>query len=165
MRRRLADEKIEGFRFDRTAHLDELGRKAIRWAMDNVDRLKGADPEMPPGVYNRAADNWRPLLAIADAIGDGWSERARRAVLAAAADRVIEDSIQLMLLADIRAIFRERGADRLASADIVAALTVREGRPWGEYRNGAPISQNGLAKLLSAYKISQLWSRSTGKAF
>jgi|SRR3954447_21441688 hypothetical protein len=108
---------------------------------------------MPPGIHNRAADNWRSLLAIADAVGDGWSERARRAALAAAADRVTEDSVQLMLLADIRAIFSKAGADRLPSADIVAALTVMEGRPWGEYRNGAPISQNGLAKLLSAYKI------------
>ena len=27
---------------------------------------------MPAGVFNRAADNWRPLLAIADAAGGEW---------------------------------------------------------------------------------------------
>ena len=31
---------------------------------------------MPDGVYNRGADNWRSLLAIADAAG-GWPARGR----------------------------------------------------------------------------------------
>jgi len=31
--------------------------------------LRGADPEVPNSVFNRAADNWRPLLAIADVAG------------------------------------------------------------------------------------------------
>ncbi|MGY8704603.1 DUF3631 domain-containing protein [Bradyrhizobium sp. 18BD] len=154
LRRRRSDEKIEGFRFDRTAHLDELARRAVRWAMDDFKLVEGADPEMPPGIHNRAADNWRPLLAIADAVGGGWPERARGAALAVAADHVSDDSLQLMLLTDVRSIFNKRDVDRLPSADIVAALAVMEGRPWAEYKNGAPISQNGLAKLLSAYKIS-----------
>jgi hypothetical protein len=58
-----------------------------------------------------------------------------------------------MLLADIRAIFKKLGVDRAPSASIIAALTAIEDRPWGEYRNGAPISPNRLAKMLSAYKI------------
>ena len=44
LRRRLPYEKIEGFRFDRTAHLEELACKAARWTMDNVGLIKGADP-------------------------------------------------------------------------------------------------------------------------
>jgi putative DNA primase/helicase len=154
LRRRRPDESIEGFRFDRTAHLDELARRAARWAMDDFGLVRGVDPDMPADVHNRAADNWRPLLAIADAIGGGWSGRARRAVLAATAGRGAEDSVQLMLLIDIRSIFNERQTDRLPSADIVAALTVMEGRPWVEFRNDAPISASGLARLLSRYKIS-----------
>lgn len=154
LRRRRSDEKIEGFRFDRTAHLDELASRAARWAMDHFGLIKGADPAMPLGVHNRAADNWRPLIAIADAVGDGWPGRSRRAALAAGADRVTDDSAQLMLLADIRAIFSKQDVDRLPSADIVAALTAMEGHPWAEYRNGMPITPNGLAKLLSVYKIS-----------
>ena len=122
--------------------------------MDNVGLIKGADPEMPPGVHNRAADNWRPLLAIADRVGGGWPERARRATLAAAADRGNDDFLQLMLLADIQAIFKRLGVDRLPSVSLIAALTAMEDRPWGEYRNGAPITPGSLSKLLSAYKIS-----------
>lgn len=154
LRRRLPTEKIDEFRFDRATHLDELARRAARWASDNVDLVRGVDPVMPRGVYNRTADNWRPLFAIADAAGRGWPERARHAALAAVADGKTDDSHPLMLLADIRTIFAKAGTDRLPSANIVAALTEMEGRPWGEYRNGAPITQNGLARLLSTYRIS-----------
>jgi hypothetical protein len=31
---------------------------------------------VPESLNDRAADNWRPLLAIADLGGGGWSERA-----------------------------------------------------------------------------------------
>jgi hypothetical protein len=77
LRRRLASEAVEPFRHDRTTHLDILARKAARWASDNADRVRGADPDIPAGIFNRVADNWRPLLAIADAAGGDWPERGR----------------------------------------------------------------------------------------
>ena len=80
LRRRRADEPIEIFRFDRVENLDELARKAMRWAQDNEGAVHDADPDIPAGVHNRAADNWRPLLAIADVVGGEWSERGRRAI-------------------------------------------------------------------------------------
>ena len=79
LRRRRPDEAVEAFRFDRTGRLDQLARKAARWAIDHSDHVRGADPDMPAGIFNRAADNWRPLLAIADAAGGEWPRRARRA--------------------------------------------------------------------------------------
>ena len=109
LRRRRADEPIEPFRFDRTDHLDQLARKAARWARDNADRIRGTDPDMPAGVFNRAADNWRPLLAIADAAGGEWPARARRAVQCSGAGASgDEQSVRVPLLSDIRAIFAER---------------------------------------------------------
>ena len=45
-----------------------------RWAEDNAHRLKGADPDMR-GLFNRQADNWRPLFAIADLVGGEWPAR------------------------------------------------------------------------------------------
>jgi putative DNA primase/helicase len=80
LRRRRADEPIEPYRFDRTDHLDQLARKVARWAADNTERIRGADPEMPASVFNRAADNWRPLLAIADVVMGEWPLRARQAL-------------------------------------------------------------------------------------
>ena len=80
LQRRRWDEPIEPLRFDRTEHLDQLARKAARWAADNAERLRHADPEMPADVFNRMADNWRPLLAIADAAAGEWPMRARQAI-------------------------------------------------------------------------------------
>ena len=60
--------------------LISLPAKLARWATDRADRVRGTDPDMPDGIFNRAADNWRPLLAIADAAGGDWPARARLAV-------------------------------------------------------------------------------------
>jgi putative DNA primase/helicase len=154
LRRRMSDEAIEAFRFDRTQRLRQLARKAARWAVDNTDAIRDADPDMPAGVFNRMADNWRPLLAIADAVGGEWPARARRAVqrgtALAGGD---EQSVRALLLADIRTIFAERGAERLASAELVAALAAIEGRPWAEWRAGKPITANSLARLLAPFAI------------
>ena len=129
LRRRRDDEPIESFRFDRTDHLDVLARRLARWAADNAECIAGADPNMPAGVFNRAADNWRPLLAIADAAGREWGVRARRALQCVRAGAADDGSARVTLLADVRAIFSERNADRLASADLVTALIALEGRP------------------------------------
>ena len=69
MRRRKGSERVESFRSDRTQHLEIIAQKMARWAADHDDQLRGADPATV-GLENRVADNWRPLLAIADAVGD-----------------------------------------------------------------------------------------------
>ena len=66
MRRRLASEQVDRFRSDRAGHLHELARKAARWAADHEQALRDADPEMPKALHDRACDNWRGMLAIAD---------------------------------------------------------------------------------------------------
>jgi hypothetical protein len=153
LRRRRADEPIEPFRFDRTKHLDQLARKLARWALDNAASIRGADPDMPDGLFNRTADNWRPLIAIADAAGGEWPQRARRAAQRAMANDD-EQSTRVLLLGDIRAIFRQRGIDRLPSAEIVEALVAIEGRPWAEWKQGKAITPNGLARLLAPFRIA-----------
>jgi hypothetical protein len=60
----------------------------------------------------------------------------------------------VLLLGDVRAIFTERTADRFASAELVEALVAIEGRPWAEWRNGKPITANGLARLLAPFHIA-----------
>jgi len=49
-----------------------LCRKLARWAQDNFAALQACDPPMPPGAYNRVADNWRPIFAIAQIAGGDW---------------------------------------------------------------------------------------------
>ena len=71
MFRKRPDEKIERIRIDRLDALKDLQRKCARWAIDHIQLLKFVDPEIPNGLHDRAADNWRPLLAIADLAGNG----------------------------------------------------------------------------------------------
>ena len=66
MRRKKAGEKVAHFRTIDDAGLAELRRQALRWANDNGEKLKHAEPEMPVGFDNRLGDNWHLLLAIAD---------------------------------------------------------------------------------------------------
>jgi hypothetical protein len=153
LRRRTSNEAVTLFRLDRTEHLQVLARKAARWAADNIEKLRTADPNVGE-LFNRVADNWRPLLAIADLAGGDWPKRARQAATAAT-KRDLENSIGVELLADIQAIFAEKKTDRLPSGDLAEALAKIEGRPWAEWgRTGKPISQNALARLLKKFKTN-----------
>lgn len=154
LRRKLPAEVVAVLRADRTPDLDILARKAARWAADNFDRLAEADPIIPAGIHNRSADNWRPLLAVADAAGGEWPVRARRVAEGIAeAGNEGEQSAKVMLLDDIRAAFEDMGRDRLSSADLVSALVAMEGRPWCEWKHGKPITQNSLARQLQPFNL------------
>jgi putative DNA primase/helicase len=152
LKRKRADETVESFRYDQTNHLDCLARMCARWGADNIELLRAADPAVPENLYNRAADNWRPLLAIADAAGAEWPAAARKI----AAATVDADQVKRIgLLADIRAVFDTKGVDRLKSADLAAALAEMEGHPWAEHgKTGKPLSVNGLARMLAGDRIS-----------
>jgi hypothetical protein len=107
---------------------------------------------MPAGIINRAADNWRPLLAIAEAAGGAWRQRARAAAQAAHLAGASDDALLEVLLADIRDTID--ASDEMASADLVEALVAIEGRPWAEFgRNGKALTQNQLARLLKPLGI------------
>jgi Protein of unknown function (DUF3631) len=51
------------------------------WAAQVRDELADAQPEMPEEVDGRAEQIWEPLVAIGDAAGGEWPERARAACL------------------------------------------------------------------------------------
>jgi hypothetical protein len=152
LKRKRADEPVESFRYHRTQELDQLARMCARWAADNIGWLRESDPDVPANLYNRAADNWRPLLAIADAAGGEWPEKIRKIASATVdADQVK----RIGLLADIRDVFDTKKVDRIKSADLTAALAAMEGHPWAEHgKNGKPLSVNGLARMLMGDHIS-----------
>lgn len=131
---------------------DHLARKCARWAADNEGRLRSHQPSLPESLFNRTADNWIPLITIADMAGSGWQETARQ-LAATAAARKDGDITSVLLLQAIRELFEEKNADRLSSEDIVNRLANSEGSPWPEYRNGKPISMNQVANLLKDYKV------------
>ncbi|HZT88195.1 MAG TPA: DUF3631 domain-containing protein [Stellaceae bacterium] len=108
---------------------------------------------MPEGIINRAADNWRPLLAVADLAGGEWPERARRAA-AKLSENSDQGSIRAALLADVRAAFTAKGVDRLSSDELASYLGSLDDRPWPEYRAGKPISKSQVARLLKPLGVS-----------
>jgi hypothetical protein len=167
--RRKPDERIEAFRLDRTAALDEIARRIVRWAEDNADAVGALDPEIPPGLYNRAADNWRPLFQIADVAGNDWPQRARAASLSGAPD-IDEVSRLELLLGDVRDIFDALLGDlldkaqRIGSAEMIEKLCAIEPRPWSEYgKSGKAITQNQLARLLKPLGIAPVQIRVEGE--
>ena len=161
MKRKSRREQVERFRPEKRAHeLEILRQQVARWAADNIDFLRDADPHIPRELQDRAADNWHPLLAIADAAGGPWPDLARRhALLLSGSDRAEENSNGVQLLADLRDLFRERQTDFLPSYEIVPHLEQMEERAWGEWKNGKPISKNQIAALLRKYGIlpDQVW--------
>ena len=109
----------------------------------------------PRELNDRAADNWRPLLAIAGRAGGNWHDRARAAAIALSLDADDEDTIGVDLLRDLWVVFDACCASRLLSSTIVAKLVEMEGRPWAEFgRTGKPITTHQLARLLKPFKVS-----------
>lgn len=174
LKRRLPSETVAPFYADRTAHLDVLARKAARWCHDHAEEIRAVDsPELlPPGIYNRVGDNWRPLLAIARIAGGDWPERTCKAIQQA--NSIAEDESRIaVLLNDIEDTFidpvpPDQRTMQLSSADLVKALIAIEGRPWAEYgKRRKPISQNQLARVLKPHGISPelLWDTEDGKPY
>jgi Protein of unknown function (DUF3631) len=168
LKRRRPGDEITEIRVGRTEHLDTLARKAVRWAADNAMRIADMEPAMPVGIYSRAADNWKPLLAVADAAGGEWPQRARDAAIKSHAAVDVDDASMVeLLLADIRTSFAEEGKAKtvadlfakkadveIASADLVEALVAIEGRPWAEMgKSRKPLTRHGLAKRLKPLGI------------
>jgi len=152
--RRKADEAIEPFRFDRVDHLTVLARKLMRWTKDNADAITATEPEMPAGLYNRTADNWRPLMAIATIAGGDWLARGHKAALQCAGADVDEGSRLELLLGDIRSIRTALNVTEITSADLITRLLEIVPRPWTEMgKPPKPMTQNKLARLLKPLGI------------
>jgi hypothetical protein len=118
------------------------------------------DPAMPAEVRGFCADNWRPLISIADACSPEWGARAREAAIAFAKHDRDED-VAVSLLHHIRVVFAACGLDRLASKALIIALheLAEADGLWSEWRgpqgNERPrkLTQNALATLLREFHI------------
>ena len=154
-------------RFD-SRHVEnekELCRKLARFVAENTARLETCDPKLPDGAFNRLADNWRPLFAIAEIAGGDWPKRAADA-FAKLTSREDSDAqgVGAALLADIAETFAAASVDKLPSAEIVEALAKIEGREWAEWGGARkPISPNQLAKLLKRHKYQAAHNQIAGR--
>jgi hypothetical protein len=161
MRRRTREERVERLRLDRLrGELEPLRRRAVRWAADCLQALRAADPEVPETLNDRAQDNWRPLLAIADVAGGAWPRRARDAAVALSAGTDVGDEdLRILLLADLRDLFAAELADQLSTKVIIEVLVAMEERPWGDFgKKGKAITPEKLSRLLRPFGVrSKHW--------
>jgi putative DNA primase/helicase len=152
MRRRLPTESVQRLRADQDGAFIDVRRRAARCAADALATLRAAEPEIPSVLHDRAADNWRPLLAIADYAGGAWPRRAREAAGSLSASTGA-DSARIQLLGDLADVLTAP-AGRIPSTTFVECLARMEERPWPEWRHGKPITARQVASLLRPLGIA-----------
>lgn len=162
LKRKLSGEGVVRMSLDFYGEQLPLRRKCQRWAQENIDFLKNSSPDIPNVGNDRATDNWTPLFAIAELVGGQWPELANKAIKALEMTDD-NDTIRQILLSDIKAIFENRSTDLISSKELVEQLVKIEDRPWGDWRHGKPITQNGLARLLKPFAIHSNTIRFEGK--
>ncbi|MBV9013067.1 MAG: DUF3631 domain-containing protein [Pseudonocardiales bacterium] len=154
MRRRRPDEPVEPFRERHIAQQAQpLRDQLATWTDSITPQLSDANPPMPEGVTDRAAEIWEPLLTLADAAGDHWPHTARTAcqhfVLEAGLHTT---SPGIQLLADLQALFTRHNTDRLPTTSILTQLCELDESPWGDLE-GKPLDARRLAKELAPYNV------------
>ena len=153
LRRKLPTETVERLASDLFDRSLDLRRRAARWAADNGITVGALEVDPPACGDDRRRDNFGPLYRLAHVLGGDWPARVAAGYLAAAEGHDDAEDAGVMLLRDLVELFDRRGADRLPSNEIVAALVEMEDRPWGEWRHGRPATPQTVAKLLKPFAI------------
>jgi putative DNA primase/helicase len=153
LRRKLKGERVAKLRHADPAAFERLRRKLARFANDEGETIERARPAIPDSLNDRAADNWEPLLAIADVAGGDWPQAARDAALKLAGVERDPLSYSAELLSDVRAVFERKAVRRISSADLLAGLCDDDEAPWATYHRGKSMTPRQLARLLSGYGI------------
>ncbi|MGO1055713.1 DUF3631 domain-containing protein [Crossiella sp. CA198] len=163
LRRRRSDEKVEPFRERRVAaEAAPICEALAAWVTSHGERLGTAEPEMPEGVADRAAEIWEPLLAIAEAAGGHWPETARAAsvhFVTEAHDDPVSDGVRL--LGDIRTLFSVAETERLHTSDILRHLHSIEEAPWGDF-GGKALDARSLSRELSFFQVKPVTVKCNG---
>jgi hypothetical protein len=152
MKRRAPDEHVEPFRCRyHSGEAKPIKEALAEWCQEQEANLIGVEPKLPRGIEDRAADCWESLLAIADAAGADWPDRARSAAVhftTRAADETLTAGVEL--LAHVQEAFGNE--NHLATAVLLERLRDRDESPWRDIR-GKPLDDRGLARRLKGYGI------------
>ena len=152
MRRRSKTDKVTPWRGRiHEPEGEKLNSLLESWAESIKNQIVGKWPEFPPGIEDRSADMWEPLLLVAEATGGQWPERARvAAVTLVTISRKDSPSFGIRLLSDLRELFGENKA--MSTDEILISLNSNEEAPWGDL-NGVPLDARKLGKMLKQYGI------------
>jgi putative DNA primase/helicase len=151
MQKKLKSQEVEKFRRYQN---EELQRKCVRWAKDNLDMLASSRPQMPNTLSDRQEDIWECLFAIAEIAGGEWPQKVWDAASAQAADSVAQVTDDLVLLAAIRQRFVEIPSHKEASSVICEWLNFQDDLPFKDWRRGQGIDPRFLGRKLKPYGIT-----------
>ena len=152
LRRKSPSERVAKYRVRRDkAGVAAAGERLAAALGPYADAIGDAEPDMPPGLSDRAEDVWEAMIAIADLAGGDWPARARTAAAGLSGNGAAADStLGERLLADLRDVLG--GADSMHSETILDGLHKISEAPWGDYF-GRPLNARDLAKLLRPYGV------------
>jgi uncharacterized protein DUF3631 len=155
LKRKPPGEKVERLRERFVEPLAKPLRQSLaNWITKKLPTLQDALPDLPEELNDRQQDGAEPLLAIADAAGDDWSERARAALCEIYGTHPADDtSLGIQLLGDVRLIYYEDLADKMPTTELLEKLWKVETSPWAEWNHGKPMTASGLSKLLRPFEI------------
>lgn len=153
LRRRRADEHIQRFRPHQVAEAAGALREELADALSaRLSSLREAEPALPEELSDRQQDCWEPLVAIADAAGGRWPERARRAALHLSGQQQAADqAVTVRLLADLQAVWQE-DEEALFTDTLLERLRSLEESPWPTWY-GRGFNARDLAKLLRPFEV------------
>lgn len=156
LRRKTKEERVERFHSRTAEALEPVRQKLKRWADDlDFDELND-DPILPDELNDRAQDNSRHLVGIADFAGSHWPKTARNALVVLHSAKS-DDGPGIMLIRDIRVIFQDWPTTSIRSTELIEQLW-KQSPEWSEYK-GRPITAKGVARLLKPFGISAVRDR------
>jgi hypothetical protein len=134
LKKKRREESVQRFRRrEAEATARPIRERLEVWAncAETISGLSSARPSIPDQLSDRQADICEPLLAIADAAGGVWPQRARETLVELCTSDAQEESRNVTLLSDIRCVFNTLGIDRIPTKDLLEQLIEQEtDGPW-----------------------------------
>lgn len=164
MRKRAPDEKVAAYRERRAKQEISSAVEYLReWSTAAKGQLRDAEPELPAGVEDRPAEVWEPLIAIADAAGADWGNKARAACeFFVFAPQQKPVNLGVELLADIRTVMGHghdpsyRPIDQIRTTELITRLRSVDESPWSALSGGEGINPRRLSQLLRDFQIASV---------
>lgn len=159
LRRKMPSDEVVPLPQDAELAYCDIRRRIARWVEDHRDALTAFTPVITGGINDRATDNWRPLLAIAHAVGPQCHENmiANAIEISRLADEESVDSTE-RLIRDVRSIFMSCSSARIPVKTLLAGLHEMGDQFWTEYQAGQPLTAAALGRMISPFGVhSRCW--------
>lgn len=164
MRKRKPGEKIQPFQIRAAeSESEEFTEFFEQWSSSDElkDYLSIYEPELPPGVEDRPAEIWSPLIAIADMAGRQWGAYAREACSYFVTKPGMEERPRgVQLLEDIRTVMS--GREFMSSRDLCDGLNCLEDGQW-QHMGREGITPAQVSRMLKPFMVKPVVHREAAR--